>query len=158
MDIQWIESKYFNQVLALEELDCKWLAWNELDLERELHERNVVGRVVLEGDSQVVGYSIYEVYPKRIIIRKLVGIHDLVLKYLLDDLLQRKRARVYFLVSDTRLDVQVCLRSAGFRAIKVVENDELALDEYSYVFEYVSVSALVASGCGVSEMQEKCGK
>jgi hypothetical protein len=158
MTVQWIESKLYFQVLQLEKYLCKPFPWTELDLDRELRERNTVGQLCFDDRGGIIGYSVYELYPKRIIIRKLVGANELALKELLYELLKRKRIYLYIQVRETDLPMQLFLKKEGFTCISMVDEGFTDSGEAGYVFEHAlkggNVSAVGAKSCGVSEVRE----
>lgn len=148
--IRWMIRRDMPEVLAIEE-DCFGpFAWQEENFINSLRQRNCIG-MVAECDDKIVGYMLYELHHKRLVIKNFAvtegcqreGIGTQMVEKLKGKLTQQRRRHITLEVRETNLGAQLFFRSMGFRATGVLQDHYDECKEDAYCFEYRLAAALI---------------
>jgi [ribosomal protein S18]-alanine N-acetyltransferase len=140
--IRWLIRRDMPEVLAIESGSFSE-PWGEDRILRTLRRRNCIG-MVAEHRERIVGFMIYELYARRIVVlsfavhpelrRRHVGA-QLVAK-LVDKLSRHRRTCLEVALPETNLDGQLFFRSQGFLAEEILRWASGATGEDAYLMRY----------------------
>lgn len=134
--IRWMIIADAESVLDIERR-CFEHPWREGDFVRCLRQRNCIGKVAEKGD-RVVGFVVYELYPKQISIIKFavhpeeqrLGVGSELVRHLVRKP-RKLRTRIAVVVAETNLIAQQFFKSRGFMATVVLRDyDDVVEDDY----------------------------
>jgi [ribosomal protein S18]-alanine N-acetyltransferase len=147
LQVRWMIRRDMPSVLSIESESFD-SPWNEEKIISYLRQRECIG-VVVEHDSQVVGFMIYMFIQQRIHVAR-IGVHPdfrmqgvgaTMLDKLKSKLTQDRRSRITADVIETNLPMHKFLRSEGFRATgatrKMFAEETGDLDGYSFEFRVI---------------------
>jgi ribosomal-protein-alanine N-acetyltransferase len=140
--VRWMIRRDMPEVLEIEERCFGFDAWTEEDFIRFLRQRNCIG-LACEVDDTVIGYSIYELRPKSIMLLNFAihpdhqrrGVGTTMMKKLQQKLSYDRRRRLWCEVSEHNTEAHLFLKSCGLVATKVLR-DFYAGNQDAYHFEY----------------------
>lgn len=137
--IRWMIRRDMPEVLAI---DAAGFAapWPEEEFLRHLRDRKTIGMVAEIGE-RVVGWFIYEMRPRRLIVHRLavhpdfrgVGTGRRMIDKLIGKLSPHRRTRIAIDVADDLLGAHLFLRACGFLATVAADRDGY---ECRYRFHY----------------------
>ena len=146
--VEWMETRFTKQIIAIEEAVSQWFAWTPEDFDRELPEKNVVGMVAKEG-ARILGFYICRTYMNKIVLLKFAVDPKLSppLAYkagvtMLDSLKQR-RPHIYYMIRETELQEQKFFAEQGFRAIQVHREGFPDSSEDGFVFHFTKENVVI---------------
>lgn len=152
--VRWMIRRDMPEVYGIENANFEH-PWSEDDFIRCLRQRNCIGLVV-EHNARVLGFTIYELHPKRIDILNL-AVHAAwhrkgVGRKLIDKLLAKLRIRsdgtsrncITLAVRESNLIACQFFRAMGFRAVAVLHDYFEDTDEDAILFEYRKEAAVNA--------------
>lgn len=143
VNIRWAVQRDLPDIKEIEEASFKDSIWNEKDFRKCLAKHNVICKVV-DVDSSVVGFMVYQLEKDRYILLNL-AVHPKFRRkraaaILIDELVRKtsKHRRKYIIaeVRENNLSAQLFFRWAGFKAEKVLRNyyNDTEEDGYKFVF------------------------
>lgn len=140
LNIRWIFRRDLPEVLAIEGVSFA-APWDEERFIYHLRQRNTIG-MVAEVDHQVVGYQVYELHLRCLVLGNLAvapshcgqGIGTALVQKLIGKL-SPIRPRLVADVCEKNLSAQLFFKSLGFRAVRVIrEHFEDGQDAYQMVY------------------------
>ncbi|MFM7319105.1 MAG: GNAT family N-acetyltransferase [Isosphaeraceae bacterium] len=142
--IRWMIRRDMADVMAIESAQ-KSFPWSEDEFLKALRRRNCIG-MVAEADDRVVGYIIYELNKYKLSIVNFAvhpdfqrrGVASQMAAKLIGKLSNQRRTKILTTVRETNLDVQLFLRSIGFKAIEIIRElfDDTGEDGYIMVYSH----------------------
>lgn len=140
--IRWMIRRDMPEVLAIEAESFEF-PWPKGEFVRCLRGRNVVC-IVVEIEDKVVGYMIYELHKKRIVLlnfaiaedRRRRGIGTQMMDRIKRKLSFQRRSSVSAEVRERNLDGQLFLKVNGFRAVSVLKDNYEETDEDAYLMQH----------------------
>lgn len=143
--IRWMIRRDMPEVLAIEE-DSYAAPWTEDDFIRCLRQRNCIGMVAIDRESErVLGFMVYELHKSRLHLLNIAvsrddrrrGIGRAMVEKLVGKLSSQRRNRLALECADWNLDGHLFFRACGMRAVGVMRDfynhDEG--DAYSFVLD-----------------------
>jgi ribosomal-protein-alanine N-acetyltransferase len=132
-----------SEVLGIENCSFEF-RWCKEDFVRQSRRRNSFALVVDYDFQRVVGFMVYEVYPKRLHVVNFAvhpryrrrGVGAGMVRELSGRLSPNRRNRISLHVRDSNLDAQLFFRAVGFRAIDVIRDFYDETTEDAYLMEY----------------------
>lgn len=146
LHIRWMIRKDMPEVLSIEARAFDY-PWDEDTFIRVLRQRNCIGMVAISdnGDSEkVLGYMIYELWPKRLGLLNFAvdyderrqGVGRAMLEKLFGKLSEQRRAKISLEVMEANVDAQKFFAANGFRAVGVLHDFYEDTDRDAYQMEY----------------------
>jgi [ribosomal protein S18]-alanine N-acetyltransferase len=140
MMVQWMVMSDLETVCFIEKQSFQF-AWSRAEFLNQLGKRNTIG-MVAEEDDTVVGFMVYTLCEKTIVLENLAvapqqrrkGYGKAMIEKLVSKLSPERRSRVTSLVRETNLDAQLFLRSCGFRCVGAYDGAYEETDEQGYCF------------------------
>ena len=148
--IRWQIRKDLPQVLEIEKHSFEY-PWSEETMTEYLRDRNCIG-VVFEVGKEILGYIIYRLEEKSILILKLAVRHDhrmsgigkALIHKVINKLSINKRQEILVDIREGNLNAQLFFQHLNFMAVAIIDNCfedvDVAKDEYiqenAYVFIY----------------------
>lgn len=134
--IRWMIRRDMVEILHLEQVQRS--PWSEDQLLSCFRQLNCIG-MVAEVNDVVVGYMIYELFPKKLEVLKVVGgdrtVLDKMLSKLASKLSSHRRNRVAVNVDENALYMHLTLKRNGYDAVRVIKNGEAdGADSYRFVY------------------------
>lgn len=131
--VRWMIRRDMTDILMMEQ--GQRMSWSEEQFLSCLRQRNCIG-MVAEVNDVVVGYMIYELFPKKLEVLKVVGgdrtVLDRMLAKLASKLSSHRRILVGLNVDEHDLDMHLALKRNGYDAIRVIKNSDG--DSYRFVY------------------------
>jgi ribosomal-protein-alanine N-acetyltransferase len=136
--IRWMIVDDLPVIEAIETANFEF-PWTEDDFYRVNRQQSVVSKVV-ERDGQIVGYLVYEIHGRTMLIlnmaihtnRQRKGIGRALVEHLKEKLNLQDRVRIRAVVRESNLEAHVFFRACGMRATRIVQgafdNGELAYE------------------------------
>jgi ribosomal-protein-alanine N-acetyltransferase len=142
VQIRWLIRRDMDEVLSIERRSFQF-PWSEEEFLCCLRQRNCIG-VVIEEDTQIKGFMIYELHPKTLRILNLAidpedrrcGLGVKMIVRLIDKLKDQGRHTIEAEVRESNLTAQLFFQSCGFRAVKVLRKHYDENHEDAYLFRY----------------------
>lgn len=124
--IRWMVRADMPAIMEIERLSFGDDAWTEADFCRCCRQRNVIPMIVERG-TQVIGFVIYELQPKRLDLVTLAvhpawrlrGVGSTLIDKLKSKLTASRRSTISVTIHESNLDGQLFLQTHGFRAVSV---------------------------------------
>jgi len=148
--IRWMIRRDMPDVLAIESAQ-KSFPWSEDEFLKVLRRRNCIG-MVAEADDRVVGYIIYELNKYKLSIVNFAvhpdfqrrGVATQMTAKLVGKLSTQRRTKILTTVRESNLNVQLFLRSIGFKAIEIIRElfDDTGEDGYIMVYSHDEANAI----------------
>jgi [ribosomal protein S18]-alanine N-acetyltransferase len=140
--IRWMIRRDMPEVLAIEDASFE-LPWDEERFLSHLRERATIGMVAELGE-RVVGYTIYELHPRKLQILNFCvdpefrrqGIGQQLADKLIKKLCGDRRTSLVLTLRESNLSSQLFFRRAGFLAIDVIREHFGDTGEDGYVMRY----------------------
>ena len=140
--IRWMIRRDMPEVLQTEQLSFEY-AWNEEDFLRCLRQRNCIGMVAEHGEK-VVGFMIYELHKNKLHILNFavspswrrMNVGAQMVAKLISKLSSHRRTRITLEVRETYLVAQLCFRTQGFRAVRVLRAYYEDSGEDAFLMQY----------------------
>lgn len=125
--IRWMIRRDLPEVLLIEAASAH--PWTEEDFLRCLRQRNCIGMVAEQG-NRVVGFMIYELWKKKLVILNLSvhpeyrrrGVGSRMLAILVSKLAVHRRTHLVVDVRETNLELQLFFQRHGFLATDVLRS------------------------------------
>jgi ribosomal protein S18 acetylase RimI-like enzyme len=160
VEIRWMERADIQECAEIEQVNTSkaLTAWTEDDFKNELSRDKDTAGQVLEVGGKVVGFFVYVLQTKQIILLHMAvaksmqrkGLGSIMLNKLKRKLRHGRRERIIVPVRETLLGAQLFMKANGFSAINVLRNDFLDTGEDSYIFEYRSPQVLTEPEVAIS--------
>jgi len=139
--VRWLTEKDLDAVYDLEQ-KCSEKPWGPIEFANILMHSNCVG-VVVEYQSEIIGYLIYEAQEKSIDISNIAvhpqfrrkGVASQMVARLACRLIHGARRALTLSVRESNLAAQLFFRSLGFKAVSIKRANQ-EMDEDSYVMQY----------------------
>lgn len=140
--VRWMINRDLDEVAQIE-VESFQYPWSRDDIVRHLRQRNAIG-LVAEHDSQVVGFVIYELHSRKLVLVNLAvswlfrrrGVGTAMINKLAGKLSPARRSRIEVMVRECNLDAQLFLQATGFRATRVIKEPYEETDEDGYLMVY----------------------
>lgn len=140
--VRWMIRRDMPTVLDIETAAFEF-PWTEDDFIRCLRGRNTIG-LVAEVDDLVMGYTIYELFDKRLDLLNIAvepmfqrdGIGSAMVRKLIGKLSPQRRTRILTEVREGNLPAHQFFKAMGFRAVRVLRKFFDHVDEDAYLFQY----------------------
>ena len=141
VQVRWLTERDLDAVYDLEQ-KCSENPWGPMEFANILMHSNCVG-IVVEYQSRLIGYLIYEAQEKSIDISNIAvlpqfrrkGVASQMVARLACSLVHGTRRELTLSVRESNLPAQLFFRSLGFKAISIKRaNQEMTED--SYVMQY----------------------
>lgn len=141
VQVRWLVSSDLPQVLRIEQ-ECTAEPWSQDEFLVHLQEHNCIG-MVAEHDRKIVGYMIYELYPRSLDLLNFVVApawrRTTVGKQMMNHLTRKlgpRRNALTVTVRETNLPAQLFLRSHEFQCVSVIKDYYAETNEDAYWFRY----------------------
>lgn len=146
--IRWMIRRDMPQVLQIEG-ESFMEPWSEDDFIRCLRQRNCIGMVATDPESQnVIGHMVYELHKSRLHLLNIAvgmghrrrGVGRAMIEKLIGKLNSNRRSRIVLECADWNLPAHKFFRSCGMLAVGVVRDFYIHddADAYSFVFDISS--------------------
>lgn len=149
--IRGIHHDEWEALAAIEQKSFDW-PWDERDLRKVLHARNVWCQVAEVSDGQIAGFIVYALARSQLELWNLavlpqwrrVGIGRRLIARLVEKL-RPGRERLVADVREKNTGAQLFFRACGFRAVQVIRRPYAEIDEDAYRFVYELPAAVPAN-------------
>lgn len=143
--IRWMIRADMNSVLMIE-TQCFEFPWCEEDFLRCLRQRNCIGMVAVDHQSDPLGFMLYELHSTRLHLLSIAvdvdhrhnGIGTAMVEKLLGKLSGQRRNRLTVDVRETNLDAQLFFKSRGMVAVETLRGiyDDNDVDAYRFEWRW----------------------
>lgn len=132
------------QVMRIEKASFDF-TWTEEDFLRCLRQRNCIGMVAVEPDSEeVYGFMIYELHKKYLHLLNLAvapehrhqGVGRQMVERLIEKLSHQRRKAITLEVRETNVAAQCFFAEMGFKAVRIIRGYYDDTDEDAYEMRY----------------------
>lgn len=151
--IRWMIRRDMPEVLAIED-DSYASPWSEDDFIRCLRQRNCIGMVAIDPESErVLGFMVYELHKARLHLLNIAvsrgdrrrGIGRAMIEKLVGKLSPQRRPRLALECADWNLTGHLFFRACGMRASHVIAGfyDHDEADAYSFTLDVFAQAVMV---------------
>ena len=140
--LRWMKRQDLPAVVEIERYTFGDCAWDDDDFIANLRDRCCIG-VVVEVDTHVVGYCLYELHLHKLTIINLAvapewrrrGLGAGIVGWLIGKLSADRRNRIEVVVRETNLGASLFFRAQGFRAVSLLKDfyDDTTEDAYLFL-------------------------
>jgi ribosomal-protein-alanine N-acetyltransferase len=142
LHIRWLIRRDLPEVLDIDSHSFEE-AWSEADFIHCIRQRNSIGMVIEDEDSDVIGYMLYWLNAKSFLLERLAihhnyrrqGAGSFLLQKLCDKTSPQVRRKIVYNCDEADLCSQLFLKASGFTASAVIR-DHFESGRSAYRFEY----------------------